>query len=74
MAVINHIILKGREKSNTERATKKVMNQLHNNHMGTKKTRPLSHESIYLMGINNDTESHTETVQHVSNFSKCSQM
>ena len=37
--------------SNTQRATKQVMSQLHNNHIGGEKVRLLAHESMYWTGI-----------------------
>ena len=56
MAAIDGIILKGRHIVIPDILQKQVLEQLHINHMGMKKTKLFVHKSKYWLGINNYIE------------------
>ena len=57
LAVIDGVVMKGRQII-TPTALKQVLDLLHTNHMGIKKTKLLAGKSIYWVNINTDIEKH----------------
>ena len=56
LGVIDGIILKGRCITIQNSLRQQVLDQLHTNHMGIKKTKLLAHECVYWYSINADIE------------------
>ena len=56
LAVIDGVILKGRCIIIPHSLSEQVLNQLHTNHMGIEKTKPLALECVYWPSINADIE------------------
>ena len=72
LAVINGVVIKGRCIIIPAILKQQVLDQLHLNHMGIKKTKLLTCESIYWVGINTDIDRHIKIVTCVLSFSGCS--
>ena len=56
--MIDGVILRVRHVVIPESFQKQALDQLHLNHMGIEKTKPLAYESIYWININDDIEKH----------------
>ena len=65
LTVIDSVVMKGRCIIIPEELKQQVLDQLHVNHMGIKKTKLLVHKSVYWVNIKNDIEN------HVKNCSTC---
>ena len=68
MAVIDGLIVIGRHVVIPETLQRQALEQLHSNHMGITKPKPLACESIYWSGMNNDIESHIKYCSACLNF------
>ena len=73
MAVIDGVIMKGRQINIPEVLKAQALDQLHINHKGIEKTKLLVHESIYWVNINDDTENFIKIVLNVLHFIRCNQ-
>ena len=69
MAVIDGIIMKGRHVSIPEVLKAQVLDQLHINLMGIKKTKHLACESIYRININDNIENFIKKLHYTSHVS-----
>ena len=58
LAVIDGVVMKGRQIVIPTVLKQHVLDQLHTNHMGIEKTMLLAHESVYWADINTDIEKH----------------
>ena len=57
LAVIDGVVMKGRQIVIPTVLKQQVLDQLHTNHLGTKKNK-VTHKSIYWAGINTDIKNH----------------
>ena len=62
LAVIDGVVMKGRYIIIPAVLKQQVLDQLHLNHMGIKKTKLLTHELVYWVNINTDIEKHIKIV------------
>ena len=58
LAFIDGVVMKGRHTIIPQELRQQVLDQLHLNHMGIRKTKSLMCESVYWVNINNDIENH----------------
>ena len=65
MALIDGVILKGRHIVIPEPLQRQVLEQLHVNHMGSKKTKLLANESLYWIGMSTDIKNHIKNSLHL---------
>ena len=70
LAVIDGVIIKGRCIIIPQELKQWVLDQLHLNHMGIKKTKLLMCKSVYWVNINNNTENDVKIVTYVLSFSR----
>ena len=68
LAGIDEVVMKGRFKIIPVVLKQQVLDQLHLNHMGIKKTKLLACESLYWVNINTDIDKHIKIVTHVLSF------
>ena len=66
LAIIDGMVMKGRQILIPTSLKQQVLDQLHTNHMGIEKAKLLACESVYWA----DIEKYIKTVQHVLNFSR----
>ena len=66
MAVIYQMVMKGRQIVIPTVLKQQVLDQLHTNHMGIKKTKLLTRESIYWANINTDIKKHMKKLHNIS--------
>ena len=69
-AVIDEVVMKGRQIIILIALKQQLLDQLHTNHIGIIKTKLLTCESIYWVDINTDIKKHIKTVTYVLNFSR----
>ena len=73
LAVLDRVMLKGRNIVIPTSLKQQVLEQLHTYHMGIEKTKLLACKSVYWSNINVDIKKYIKTVLHVLSFSRCSQ-
>ena len=68
LAVIDGVVMKGRCIIIPAVLKQQVLDQLHLNHMGIKKTKLLMHESVYWVDINTDIDKHIKSCNRCLEF------
>ena len=61
LAVIDGVVMRGRQIVVPAELKQQVLDQFHLNHMGIKKTKLLMHELVYWVDINTDIEKHIKS-------------